>query len=131
MSNESVSIQDAVISARRASATLTRSSIPARSPASASIRSEEARTLEATAGTWRRLSAIILARDPLCKIAKLCVVPGVGLPAPSQCADHVIPKSRGGKDELSNLQGACFRCHDWKTAVEDSKFVKRAGASGG
>jgi 5-methylcytosine-specific restriction protein A len=75
--------------------------------------------------TWQKLSKIVLARDPLCKIAKLCVTRAIGrngaillLPSPSSVADHIVPKSKGGKDEVSNLQGACKRCHDHKTRTE-------------
>jgi 5-methylcytosine-specific restriction endonuclease McrA len=56
---------------------------------------------------------MILARDPLCKIAVLC--DGTAL---STEADHIIPLSRGGDDGMSNLQGACHRCHSHKTASE-------------
>jgi 5-methylcytosine-specific restriction protein A len=82
--------------------------------------------------TWQKLAKMVLARDPLCKIAKLCVTRAIGrngaillLPAPSSVADHVVPKSKGGKDELSNLQGACKRCHDHKTRTEDSALARR------
>src|ERR1041385_5307504 len=46
---------------------------------------------------WRRM---VLARDPLCKIAKLC--DGTAL---STEADHVVPLSQGGTWELENGQG--------------------------
>lgn len=32
--------------------------------------------------------------------------------------DHIIPKSQGGRDELSNLQTLCIRCHGRKTVAE-------------
>jgi len=78
---------------------------------------------------WRRLSAYIIARDPLCQIAKLCTADYPGqLPAPSQCADHVRPRNQGGTDEESNLEGACFRCHNWKTRTQDSALAERDAA---
>ena len=62
---------------------------------------------------WRKM---ILARDPLCKIAALC--DGT---APSMEADHIIPLSRGGDWSMENGQGACQRCHSWKTRKEQAE----------
>jgi 5-methylcytosine-specific restriction endonuclease McrA len=56
---------------------------------------------------------MILARDPLCKIAFFCK----GL-APSTEADHIVPLSAGGDWSMRNGQGACHRCHSHKTATE-------------
>ncbi len=36
--------------------------------------------------------------------------------------DHVVPKSEGGTDDESNLDGKCDHCHDKKTAMEDGGF---------
>jgi 5-methylcytosine-specific restriction protein A len=59
---------------------------------------------------WR---ALILHRDPLCKIAHFC-----GGLAPSTIADHVVQLRAGGDWSLENGQGACERCHNWKRAME-------------
>lgn len=75
---------------------------------------------------WRKLSALILHRDPICKIAKLCTSDYPGqLPAPSQCADHIKPRNQGGDNSPENLQGACYRCHNWKTRTQDSALARR------
>jgi 5-methylcytosine-specific restriction protein A len=58
--------------------------------------------------SWRKM---ILARDPLCKIAHFC-----GGMAPSTVADHVISLRSGGDWAMENGQGACAACHGWKTA---------------
>lgn len=29
--------------------------------------------------------------------------------------DHILPKSRGGKDQMSNLQTMCFKCNEEKS----------------
>lgn len=64
---------------------------------------------------WRRLRAIVLDRDPVCK--------GCGKAA-SMHVDHVVPKARGGTDAIQNLQGLCERCHQAKTA-RDARNGKR------
>ena len=33
--------------------------------------------------------------------------------------DHIIPRSRGGPDELENLQTMCFRCNEAKGNKEE------------
>lgn len=66
---------------------------------------------------------MILARDPLCMIQKLCGR-GLGpdrLPAPSTVADHILPLRRGGGWEIENGQGCCKACHDWKTRREHAE----------
>jgi 5-methylcytosine-specific restriction protein A len=61
----------------------------------------------------------VLARDPLCKIAKIC-----GGTAASTDADHIVPAEQyvaqhGGDEryffDVSNLQGACHADHTAKT----------------
>lgn len=70
-------------------------------------------------GRWSKLRKLVIARDPICQIGKKC-----NHLAPSAIADHIFPKSAGGDDSMENLQGACKACHDWKTAMEDSNFVR-------
>lgn len=62
--------------------------------------------------TWQRLSAMVLARDPICVRCRQ---------EPSAHADHKIPKPKGD-DSIENLQGLCQRCHAIKTAREDGSF---------
>lgn len=69
----------------------------------------------------RKLRKIVIARDPLCKVNVLC---SAITPALSTDADHIIARSRGGTNSLDNLQGACHACHSYKTALEDSAFVR-------
>ena len=61
--------------------------------------------------------AAILRRDPYCKIRRLCDGSNK-----STDVDHIVPKSKGGADDPSNLQGACHPCHSHKTAKYDGGF---------
>jgi RNA-directed DNA polymerase len=38
--------------------------------------------------------------------------------------DHIIPKSKGGKDRYNNWQLLHRHCHDTKTASDDSRGTK-------
>jgi len=58
---------------------------------------------------WRKLAATIIARDPICMVCRL---------RPSVQADHIVPKSRGGTDDPSNLRGVCKQCHSTKSGRE-------------
>ena len=62
--------------------------------------------------TWRKLRLQALIRDMY--VCQMC-----GKPAgKSAHVDHIIPKSRGGKDEMSNLQTLHAVCHQRKTNSE-------------
>ena len=41
-------------------------------------------------------------------------------------ADHIVPRSRGGRDTLENLQSLCKSCHGIKSATEDGAFGNKA-----
>jgi len=51
---------------------------------------------------WQRIAKVIIARDPICT---LC-----GVRASTE-ADHIVPKARGGSDEMDNLRGTCRPCN--------------------
>ena len=57
---------------------------------------------------WKRLRALILAREPLCRMCK-----ALGITSPSDVVDHIVPHR--GDDRLAwdeaNLQGVCTPCH--------------------
>lgn len=59
--------------------------------------------------TWQTRRSSFLARHPWCV---QCSEPAVDV-------DHIIPRSRGGTDDESNLQAYCHRCHSQKTARQD------------
>ncbi|MCC7046729.1 MAG: HNH endonuclease [Alphaproteobacteria bacterium] len=66
---------------------------------------------------WRAVRVTVLRRD------RKCSVPGCY--RGSVHVDHIVPRSRGGSDELHNLRGLCASCHARKTASID-----RVGGSG-
>jgi 5-methylcytosine-specific restriction endonuclease McrA len=56
---------------------------------------------------WDRLSTEVKERD-----GYKCTVCGATMPEAKQLhAHHIVPKSKGGKDELSNLTTLCILCH--------------------
>jgi len=40
--------------------------------------------------------------------------------------DHIIPKSKGGKDKKENLTTTCVRCNLLKGALEKIQFIDKA-----
>lgn len=67
---------------------------------------------------WARTRKAILQRDPICKIADLCVK-RYGTALPSAEVDHIVPVRAGGPEyDPENLQGVCHSCHSKKTSHE-------------
>jgi 5-methylcytosine-specific restriction protein A len=58
---------------------------------------------------WAERRERVLARDPICRECGR---------RPSTEADHLVPKSAGGSDAMSNLRGLCQKCHRAKTQAE-------------
>ncbi|AGT09974.1 HNH nuclease [Paracoccus aminophilus JCM 7686] len=65
---------------------------------------------------WDRLRIAILERDK--RLCVLCI--RSGRPVVAHSVDHIVPKSKGGTDDLDNLQSLCRPCHAAKTAREGS-----------
>lgn len=68
-------------------------------------------------GIWPALRIQVLRLEPRCI---LCL--DSGLLTLAEEVDHITPKSRGGTDDIGNLQGLCSLCHSRKTALEDGGF---------
>ena len=62
---------------------------------------------------WQQWRRMILAEEPLCRI---CTAGGLTVLATD--VDHILPKSKGGTDDRSNLQPLCHECHSRKTMNE-------------
>jgi 5-methylcytosine-specific restriction enzyme A len=75
---------------------------------------KESRHARGYGSAWYRLRLSILARD--CGLCQPCQRNGVLTQA--QQVDHIMPKSKGGTDDESNLQAICVACHDTKTAKD-------------
>jgi len=56
---------------------------------------------------WRAVRAYFLDHNPWCQ--------GSSCGAAATDMDHIVPKSQGGTDDWSNLQGLCHACHSRKT----------------
>ncbi|MFT4149210.1 MAG: HNH endonuclease [Paracoccaceae bacterium] len=66
---------------------------------------------------WDKLRLTILCRDQyLCQPCK-----AEGRPTPAREVDHIVSKSKGGTDDVSNLQSICTDCHRAKTQQEGAE----------
>jgi len=76
---------------------------------------------------WRKMREQALKRDRfLCQPCER-----KGFVTPASAVDHVVPKSKGGSDELENLQAICDECHEKKTIEESGgKRKPRIGLDG-
>ena len=74
---------------------------------------------------WRKLREQVMRRDAgLCQPCK----PQLTLATE---VDHILPKAKGGTDDISNLQAICSECHRFKTDRDNGKVVKHTiGANG-
>ena len=62
---------------------------------------------------WQRLRMSVLLSEPLCRVCA-----GRGRVVQARHVDHIVPKSQGGTDDLTNLQPLCLACHTAKTNRE-------------
>ena len=87
---------------------------PDRSPA----RGQQERPTAAARGycsaAWRRTRLAVIARDM--GICQLCGLLVTGSPD----IDHIVEKSKGGDESMSNLRTTCHSCHARRTARDSS-----------
>lgn len=60
----------------------------------------------------KKLRAMLLAQEPICRACKRALATE---------ADHIVPRYRGGSDDITNLQPLCSPCHKAKTARESAE----------
>jgi len=78
---------------------------------------------------WREASKAFLRQHPLCECEECR---RLGRIRPAEVVDHIIPHRGDPKLfwDPNNWQALSKRCHDRKTALQDSRFVRRnAGSS--
>lgn len=63
---------------------------------------------------WRKLRDQRLKLDSY--MCQVCLK--VGIYTKADAVDHIIPKSQGGTDSITNLQSICNSCHTSKTQLE-------------
>lgn len=70
---------------------------------------------------WDKVRALALQRD-----RHLCIpcLAG-GRPTPATQVDHIMPKAKGGTDDLANLQSICTPCHEAKTLTDEGKRQRK------
>jgi len=76
--------------------------------------------------SWRKIRKIALDRDQFCCV--LCRA--AGKIAPAHAVDHIVPKTSGGTDALSNLQSLCRSCHKAKTQQEAAQATSSSQKEG-
>jgi len=52
-----------------------------------------------------------------------CLTPLCPCGEPWTQLDHIVRIKDGGTDELENLQGLCFHCHEIKTEKDNRKWL--------
>lgn len=67
---------------------------------------------------WQRLRRMFLAAHPLCA-DPFGDHQRDGVVVAATDVDHIVPRTRGGTDDESNLQQLCHSCHSRKTNAED------------
>jgi len=66
-------------------------------------------------GPWDQLRKQTMKRDNyMCQPCKK-----LGFITNATQVDHIVPKSKGGTDDLSNLQAICNDCHKIKTNIDN------------
>ena len=65
-----------------------------------------------------RLRYQILKRD------RRCVLCGVGPGEARLEVDHIVPRSKGGSNELTNLQTLCDGCNRGKSNLDETSLVQ-------
>lgn len=72
---------------------------------------KESRQSRGYGAEWQKIRKVALERDHY-----LCVpCRKQGLVTEAKQVDHILPKEKGGTDDLENLQSICIPCHEEKT----------------
>jgi 5-methylcytosine-specific restriction protein A len=72
--------------------------------------------------SWDKLRITVLNRDS--HLCQACL--SRNRVTPANQVDHIIPRSKHGTDDLSNLQALCKPCHDDKTIKDNGGTTRQA-----
>jgi 5-methylcytosine-specific restriction endonuclease McrA len=86
------------------------------------MRDHPGRSATYRTSTYQQNRKLAIAREPTCHWR----LPGCT--GKSTTADHVVPVSRGGTSEPSNLIGACRHCNELRGGAEGRATAKRRAA---
>lgn len=62
--------------------------------------------------------------DVFAKAKGRCMACGISRQKRALDVDHIIPRNKGGKTEISNLQALCYKCNSQKRDRDDTDFGK-------
>ncbi len=72
-------------------------------------------------GEWRKIRGRYIKVHPLCEMCKK-----VGKLTPAEEIHHIIPLSKGGTHDESNLMSLCTSCHSTITAREGGRWLRKS-----
>jgi len=75
---------------------------------------------------WDKMRVRVLRRD--CYVCQCSRCKADGVVRPASEVDHVVPRAKGGGDELANLQAINAECHRIKTALDAGRRTTRRQA---
>ena len=91
--------------------------------------SKKSRQARGYGRAWELARTQVLRRDAF--ICQVCLHNKPSRITAAHAVDHIVTKSRGGTDELRNLQAICNACHVAKTLAETGRTLRqRIGADG-
>jgi 5-methylcytosine-specific restriction protein A len=78
---------------------------------------------------WRKVREHVMRRD--CGLCQCTECTQLGRLLIATEIDHIVPKAKGGTDDLDNLQAISAECHQRKTLAENGKQARTViGADG-
>ena len=73
-------------------------------------------------GTRRHVTAEMLRYEVLKRAKFHCELCGISAKEKALEVDHILPRSKGGEDDISNLQALCYSCNAMKGNKDDTDF---------
>lgn len=73
----------------------------------------------------RRVFSVYEKRTIYAKHNGTCAICGRPVKFKKMTVDHIVPLSKGGTNEMSNLRLACCSCNRIKSDVDDDEFYRK------